>query len=63
MCKNNLVTFHYFTFLFLSGRLYALQKSMEIDKKSPEARQFLGALMDYLEKVSSHSFSNFIYFI
>ncbi|XP_025098679.1 vacuolar protein sorting-associated protein VTA1 homolog [Pomacea canaliculata] len=32
-------------------RLYALQKAMEIDKKSPEARQFLVSLMDYLEKV------------
>lgn len=32
-------------------KLFALQRAMEIDKKSPEARLFLGALMDHLEQV------------
>ncbi|XP_005095560.1 vacuolar protein sorting-associated protein VTA1 homolog [Aplysia californica] len=32
-------------------RLYGMQKAMEIDRSSPEARQFLVGLMDYLEKV------------
>ncbi|XP_076466083.1 LOW QUALITY PROTEIN: vacuolar protein sorting-associated protein VTA1 homolog [Babylonia areolata] len=36
-------------------RLYALQKAMEIDKKSPEARQFLVSLMDYLEQVKKEN--------
>ncbi|KAK7107035.1 vacuolar protein sorting-associated protein VTA1 homolog isoform X2 [Littorina saxatilis] len=31
--------------------LHALQRAMEIDKKSPEARTFLVALMDHLEKI------------
>ncbi|CAL1538526.1 unnamed protein product [Lymnaea stagnalis] len=31
-------------------RLYAMQQGMLIDKTSPEARQFLVALMDFLEK-------------
>ncbi|RUS90350.1 hypothetical protein EGW08_001845, partial [Elysia chlorotica] len=31
-------------------RLYAMQHGMTIDKKSPEARQFLVSLMDYLEQ-------------
>lgn len=31
-------------------RLYALQKAMEIDKKSPECRNYLVHLMDVLEK-------------
>lgn len=34
------------------GRLYAVQKAMEIDKKSPEAKGFLVAMMDKLESVS-----------
>ena len=33
------------------GRLYAMQRGMEIDKKSPECRTYLVTLMDYLEKV------------
>ncbi|GFS00553.1 vacuolar protein sorting-associated protein VTA1 homolog [Elysia marginata] len=31
-------------------RLYAMQHGMTIDKKSPEARQFLVSLMDFLEQ-------------
>ncbi|KAL5010638.1 hypothetical protein ScPMuIL_012943 [Solemya velum] len=34
-------------------RLYAMQKSMEIDRKSPEGRAFLVGLMDYLEKTKT----------
>ena len=37
--------------ILLSGRLYALQRGMELDKSSPEARTFLLALMDIAEKV------------
>ncbi|KAL8588184.1 hypothetical protein ACOMHN_063580 [Nucella lapillus] len=36
-------------------RLYALQKAMEIDKKSPDARHFLVTLMDYLEQVKKEN--------
>lgn len=42
---------------WISGRLYALQKAMEIDRKAPECRNFLAALMNLLETViSSHNF-------
>ena len=41
-----------YCFFFL-GQLYAMQHGMEIDKSSKEARAFLMALMDYLEKVLS----------
>jgi len=34
------------------GRLYALQKGMEIDRKSPDCRSFLASLMNMLEEVS-----------
>jgi len=34
------------------GRLYALQKGMEIDRKSPDCRSFLSALMNLLEEVT-----------
>lgn len=40
-----------FLFIYNLGRLYAMQKGMEIDRKSPDCRAFLVALMDYLEKV------------
>ena len=43
---------------YFSGRLYALQRAMEIDKKSPEARQYLVALMDHLENVSHNTTLN-----
>ena len=32
-------------------RLYAMQRGMEIDRKSPDCRNFLVSLMDYLEKL------------
>ena len=35
-----------------SGRLYALQTAMEVDKKSPDCRQYLMGMMDLLEVVS-----------
>ena len=38
------------------GRLYALQRGMEIDKKSTEGRTFLVALMDLLEVVRHYYF-------
>ncbi|KAK3097384.1 hypothetical protein FSP39_009162 [Pinctada imbricata] len=47
ICKN------IFYFSVCSGRLYAMQKGMEIDKKSPDCRNFLLSLMDYLEKLKS----------
>jgi len=34
-------------------RLYSMQKGMEIDKSSPEARKFLLTMMDYLEKAKA----------
>ncbi|XP_041352195.1 vacuolar protein sorting-associated protein VTA1 homolog [Gigantopelta aegis] len=34
-------------------RAYAMQRGMQIDKKSPECRQYLMTLMDFLEKVKS----------
>ena len=45
-----LITYGYST-LHVLGRLYSLQRGMEIDKKSPDARGFLVALMDMLETV------------
>ena len=33
--------------------MYVLQKGMEIDKASPEAKAFLFYMMDLLEKVSA----------
>ena len=36
-----------------TGRMYVLQKGMEIDKASPEAKAFLFYMMDLLEKVSA----------
>lgn len=36
----------------IPGRLYALQKGMEIDRKSPDCRSFLASLMNILEEVS-----------
>jgi len=41
----------WFFILFCLGRLYAMQKGMEIDRKSPDARQFLAGLMNSLEEV------------
>ena len=38
---------------FYTGRMYVLQKGMEIDKASPEAKAFLFYMMDLLEKVSA----------
>lgn len=38
--------------LLVSGRMYALQKGMQLDKSSPDAKKFLYALMDLLEQVS-----------
>jgi len=35
----------------ITGRLYALQKGMEIDRKSSDCRNFLAALMNMLEEV------------
>ena len=40
-----------FTMLHLLGQLYAAQRAMETDRKSPEAKSFLFALMDVLEQV------------
>ncbi|KAH9498509.1 Vacuolar protein sorting-associated protein vta1 [Bulinus truncatus] len=34
-------------------RLYAMQQAMTVDKSSPEARQYLVSLMDFLEKSKS----------
>jgi vacuolar protein sorting-associated protein VTA1 len=34
-------------------RLYAMQKGMEIDRKSPESRQFLAGLMNSLEETKN----------
>ncbi|XP_076077836.1 vacuolar protein sorting-associated protein VTA1 homolog isoform X1 [Mytilus galloprovincialis] len=39
-------------------QLYAMQNGMEIDKKSKEARTFLFALMDYLEKFKTEHSEN-----
>jgi len=39
----------------VTGRLYALQKGMEIDRKSPDCRNFLAALMNMLEEVAASS--------
>jgi len=39
----------------IAGRLYALQKGMEIDRKSPDCRSFLSALMNMLEEVTVQS--------
>ena len=36
-----------------TGRMYVLQKGMEIDKASPEAKAFLFYMMELLEKVSA----------
>ncbi|XP_069141119.1 vacuolar protein sorting-associated protein VTA1 homolog isoform X2 [Argopecten irradians] len=36
-------------------RLYAMQKGMEIDKKSSECRTFLVTLMDYMEQLKTSS--------
>ena len=46
-----------FLFLFLylypmAGRMYAVQKGIKLDSKSPEAKKFLFGLMDSLENVS-----------
>ena len=37
--------------LLFVGRLYAVQRGMELDKKSPEGRTFLASLMDVMEQV------------
>jgi len=37
----------------IAGRLYTLQKGMEIDRKSPDCRNYLAALMNMLEEVLS----------
>lgn len=39
---------------WISGRLYAMQKAMEIDRKSPDCRNYLAALMNLLELVKIH---------
>ncbi|CAG2222332.1 LIP5 [Mytilus edulis] len=39
-------------------QLYAMQNGMEVDKKSKEARTFLFALMDYLEKFKTEHSEN-----
>ena len=44
-----------FYLLIVTGRLYALQKGMEIDRKSPDCRNFLAALMNMLEEVAFSS--------
>ena len=52
--KNYLKTLFYcgvIVFLII-GRMYVLQRGMELDKSSPEAKRFLMALMDNLELVS-----------
>ena len=36
-----------------AGRLYTVQKGMELDRASPEGKKFLAALLQILEKVSS----------
>ncbi len=41
------------------GRLYATQKAMEIDRKSPEGRGFIVQMMDQLENVSWRLSSSF----
>ena len=38
--------------LLFVGRLYAVQRGMELDKKSPEGRTFLASLMDVMEQVN-----------
>lgn len=41
---------------YFSGRLYALQAALKIDKKSEDARTLLVSLMDWLERVKkTHS--------
>ena len=39
--------------LFL-GRLFAVQRGMELDKKSPQSRTFLASLMDVMEQVMTN---------
>lgn len=36
----------------MTGRMYAVQKGIKLDSKSPEAKKFLFGLMDSLENVS-----------
>ena len=38
-------------FYCVSGRFYAAQKAMELDKTSHDSKVFLMSLMDMLEKV------------
>ncbi|CAL4059408.1 unnamed protein product, partial [Meganyctiphanes norvegica] len=40
------------------ARLYTLQSSLKVDRKSPEARALLTALMDYLEKCKKDNEDN-----
>ena len=49
---NFFLVYYVFPDLFFIGRMYAIQKGIKLDSKSPEAKKFLFGLMDTLETVS-----------
>ncbi len=49
---------------WFAGRLYSLQKAMEMRQKSADCRQFMVTMMDYLEQVGKkyHTLLSFHFF-